>query len=159
MLDDGRGGKIMTWASTRTFTSPGYATTNTTANLYGNFGTAHPKNVASDRCTLAPAPAGASEEALDTDDRKGWRQSETHNRFIASIIAAVLMLDGCTTSKLQYSRKADMSTYQEDKDYCLRTAFWGWGWSPGQNYRFCMERRGYVVTTTKPAPVPIPIDE
>jgi hypothetical protein len=41
VLDDGAGGKIMTWAATRSFTSPGYATTSTTANVYGNFGTAN----------------------------------------------------------------------------------------------------------------------
>jgi hypothetical protein len=41
VLDDGSGGKIMTWASTRSFTSPGYATTNTTANVYGSYGTAN----------------------------------------------------------------------------------------------------------------------
>jgi hypothetical protein len=40
VLDDGAGGKIMTWGAVRSFTSPGSATTHTTANVYGNYGSA-----------------------------------------------------------------------------------------------------------------------
>jgi len=68
--------------------------------------------------------------------------SEVDNAVVARGLVSV--------SKPMYSSKADMSTYESDRDYCLRWGFWDWGFSRGQNYRFCMERRGYVVTTTKP---------
>jgi len=83
--------------------------------------------------------------------------------FIGCIGVAALMSGGCTTSKLQYSRKADMSTYQKDKADCLPSTFLGiasgWGFTPGQSYRWCMEKRGYTVTTTKPAPLPLPFGD
>ena len=94
-------------------------------------------------------------------DRKG--KVKRISGFIGCIGVAALMSGGCTTSKLQYSRKADMSTYQKDKADCLPSTFLGiasgWGFTPGQSYRWCMEKRGYTVTTTKPAPLPLPFGD
>lgn len=36
VMDDGQGGKIFVYASNRTFTSPGHATTTTTGSVYGS---------------------------------------------------------------------------------------------------------------------------
>ena len=69
-------------------------------------------------------------------------------------VAAVLALGGClspqTPFKSDKTWKQDMSTYQADREWCARSAFWGWGWTTGQNYRFCMQRRGYAAPPTNP---------
>ncbi len=38
VFDDGSGGKVLVWAADRTWTTPGRATTNTTATVSGNTG-------------------------------------------------------------------------------------------------------------------------
>jgi hypothetical protein len=54
------------------------------------------------------------------------------------------------TSKPQYAWKADMSNYMQDSESCAEWAFWGTGFNRSQNYRFCMQRRGYTMTIDKP---------